>query len=124
MGSRGSDYDSNGGPNGLKADDLFFVMYQNDGGHNYFAWELEDKDILVVGYDENGNAYSVDKSGNPTEKLKRDPEESLEKLGEGMSLKDAQADFEKNAENSKEEYENDPWNYIDDNEDNHTKVKW
>ena len=116
MGSRGSDYDNNGVPKNLKAEDLFFVLYQNDDGHNYSIWELEDKDILKVGYDEDGNAYEIDKKGNPVARMKEDPADTLEQIGEGLTLKDAENDFDANAElafNENQESGPDKWAWWD-----------
>lgn len=136
MGSRGSEFGSNGVPKNLKAEDLYFVLYQKDGKRKakdssyvfnqdeFNVWELEAEDILTVGYDENGMAYAVDSNGNPTQLLKEDPEKTLKQIGEGMTLSEAQGDFETKAENALNEYNGDPWNFIDDNPDNHIKIKW
>lgn len=121
MGSRGDNFKNNGVPKNLKAEDLYFMMFQNDGGHNWNVWELDDSEILTVGYDEKGNAYEVDKKGNPTKRLKEDPNDSLEMIGEGLTLSDAKKNFASNADQQHDEWEEDPWNHIDDNEDNHKK---
>jgi hypothetical protein len=121
MGSRGSGYEVKGNqsgvPEGMKAEDMSgFTMFVKKGWagdkkntidrDSLEIWDLDESDILTVGYDEDGNAYAVDKKGNPIERLKEDPYETHRIIGEGDTLDEAQGDYETRAEEALDEYNN------------------
>ena len=109
--------------------------FDDDGNMNKDAYFTVPYEHYVIDGDDyyrmeyNGKEYIFDYDGwdSIAEKLSKDNDwgDDIEMSDEYFETdKDAYNYAQEQADKGWEEYSSDPWNFIDDNEDNHKKVKW